>query len=525
MKKKLKFFVYLLVIILSGCIFFESIDQPTSALPDEIFTVSIDVTTEGDDYAPYCGVCLPNGWTIPGDSFPCTGVYNETIYYDSVVSSSQEDASPAPEGYYWWAGAGEAVATDSGSVYVQFEIQTDSQLGLFSIDYMLGDSYNGVNQERSNNHLIGVVDEYSPRGFHAIVEETSVVLNWEEPFITTGLLGYNIYRDEQQINTTLIVDTTFTDEAPLNGIHYYAISSLYDDGSEHLTPYELLVIFGDLYVSPDGNNTNNGSSFEDALLTISYALSIITPDSLNPKSIFLAPGIYSPPTNGEIFPLEWINYVSLEGISEEQTILDGDNLSGIMRFGNITDAIIKNITLRNGSASGIYCDNSSPCLENVTLSENTTWVSGGGIYCRDNSSPSLENVTINGNTADTHGGGIYCRDNSSPSLVNVVITNNSAAADGGGINCRYDSSPSLVNVVIANNFASLDGGGIGCRLNSNPSLSNVIISGNTADHHGGGIYCRDNCNPNLVNCILWNDSPHEIYLSPVDNPNSITISY
>ena len=72
-----------------------------------------------------------------------------------------------------------------------------------------------MNQERSNNHLIGAVDEYTPVGLQAIVEENSVVMNWEAPFIYEGLLGYNIYRDEQQINTTLIIDTTFTEEPPL----------------------------------------------------------------------------------------------------------------------------------------------------------------------------------------------------------------------------------------------------------------------------------------------------------------------
>jgi predicted outer membrane repeat protein len=503
MKKMLKLIVFFLVILLSGCIFFESIDQPASALPDEIIIVSIDVTTEGGDEQPYFGVCLPNGWTIPGDSFPCTGVYNETIYYDSLVSFEQESASPAPEGYYWWAGAGAAVATDSGSVYGQFEIQTDSQVGFFSIDYMLGDSSTGglegreVNQERSNNHLIEIVyDEYTPRGLQAIVEGTSVVLNWGEPFNTEGLLGYNIYRDEQQLNQTLIVDTTYTDEAPLNGVHYYAVSSLYDDGSEHLIPYEILVIFGDLYVSPDGNNSNNGSSFEDALFTISYALSIITPDSLNPKSIFLAPGVYSPYTNGEIFPLEWINYVSLDGILEEETILDADSLTQIITFNDITNANIENVTIRNGFTAGY----------------------GGGINCWY-SSPSFKNVTITDNFA-VWGSGIYIYCYSNPKLENVTIINNEASHGGGGIYCGWYSNPVLLNVEILNNSGGYRGGGISCVHHSNPILHNVTITGNYAAYSSGGIRCDYHCNLNLVNCILWNNSPNEISIIASSSVNA-----
>ena len=106
MKKMVKLIVYFLLILFSGCILFESVDQPTSALPGDIITVSIDVTTEGGSNAPYFGVCLPSGWTIPGDAIPCTGVYNGTIYYDNSLAEEQENISPAPEGYYWWVGIG-----------------------------------------------------------------------------------------------------------------------------------------------------------------------------------------------------------------------------------------------------------------------------------------------------------------------------------------------------------------------------------------------------------------------------------
>jgi hypothetical protein len=156
------------------------------------------------------------------------------------------------------------------------------------------------------------------------------------------------------------------------------------------------------------------------------------------------------------------------------------------------------------------------------ITYNTATILGGGIYCWQ-SSPSLENVTISYNLAN-HGGGIWCLNNSSPSLVNVVIADNSADYSGGGISCNSNSSPNLNNVTITGNSASNNGGGIWC-YNSSPSLVNVTITSNSASDDGGGIWCGLNCNPSLVNCILWNDLPEEIYFYEDYDPNSITISY
>jgi len=56
----------------------------------------------------------------------------------------------------------------------------------------------------------------------------------------------------------------------------------------------------------------------------------------------------------------------------------------------------------------VYCENSSPDLNNVTICKNTAYY-GGGISC-DNSSPQLMGVTLYGNSAHLGGGGIYLID-------------------------------------------------------------------------------------------------------------------
>jgi hypothetical protein len=212
------------------------------------------------------------------------------------------------------------------------------------------------------------------------------------------------------------------------------------------------------------------------------------------------------------------------------TIIDGSSEYNVVMFnsGEDSTAVLCGFTITNGHSNyfggGIYCNNSSPSLQNIIISDNSTFYIGGGILCH-NSNPTLMNVTIMGNTAYM-GAGIYFY-NSSPSLQNVTISWNIASGGfggyGGGIYCFDDSSPSLVNVTITHNSAAY-GGGIWCSWYACPSLLNVTITDNYATY-GGGIFCSLDASPTLMNCILWNDSPQEIYFHEEYGTNSITISY
>jgi len=197
-------FLMVVFFFFSGCLEFESIDQPSSVLPGETFTVFIEAKTASDwgIVNPFFGICLPEGWTIPGDAFSCSGVYNEDIVFDPNLALDQEALNPSPEGYYWWVGYGNAVDVNAGSVYIEIQIQTINKTGLFSIDYMLGTSdfsvqgsYGGLNLDRSNNHRIDVIDEYAPRELRAFIEKDGVLLSWIASFMDKGLKGYNVYRN------------------------------------------------------------------------------------------------------------------------------------------------------------------------------------------------------------------------------------------------------------------------------------------------------------------------------------------
>jgi len=382
--------------------------------------------------------------------------------------------------------------------------------------------------------------------------------------------------DLYAINSSIIavVVDTFTVMNPTN-LNAYPIENFIFD----INHAKLDQVSADLYVSPAGNNTNSGLSPSDPMQTISLAIKKVLADSLNPHTIYLADGVYSPSTTNENFPLHMIDHVSLAGESQDGVILNAEKKSDIIVFHRIDNVSVSNLTLTGGvwhgvdynystphfnnvtvkgnKKYGIYCEKSSPVFKDVIIKENgdrgflcrysnpqfedatISNNAGSGIYCHK-SSLALANVKINGNndsgiylsysddlnisdvvvsnnSADRGGAGIYCYF-SNPRLVNTVICDNVTVSNGGGIYC-YASSPSLSNVTINDNRAVGKGGGIYCEYSLTLNFMNVTITGNTSSS-GGGIFCNWPSNLNLINSILWNDSPQEIEVG-----NSVTIAY
>jgi len=227
------------------------------------------------------------------------------------------------------------------------------------------------------------------------------------------------------------------------------------------------------------------------------------------------------------------------------TIIDGNAAGTVVTFNNGEDttAVLCGFTITNGlhgNGGGIRCDVSSPSLNNLRISGNTSDNGAGGINIYHDSNPSIVNVTITDNIGSGikiswnsnpstnnilisgnnsyNGGGIYCS-SSSPTLANVIIKGNTASNNGGGIYLN-SSNPTLTNLAISNNTA-IRGGGIYQYINSSPSLFNLTISGNTASN-GGGIYNDySDSNPSMLNSIMSGNSPEEIFI----NNGTVTATY
>lgn len=113
----------------------------------------------------------------------------------------------------------------------------------------------------------------------------------------------------------------------------------------------------DLYVSPLGSDENSGLTINDPLQTINQALHVITADEENPLTIHLASGIYSTLLNNQKFPISLRAYVSIEGVSTENTIMDlGIEHQGFsIDIFSDRDYALKNFTVRNVLVTNADC--------------------------------------------------------------------------------------------------------------------------------------------------------------------------
>ena len=180
--------------------------------------------------------------------------------------------------------------------------------------------------------------------------------------------------------------------------------------------------------------------------------------------------------------------------SANPTILSGD-------IGTVNDTSDNAYHVVVGSGT-----NSTAVLDGVTITAGNGNGSGddgkgGGLYNNDGS-PTVSNVTLSNNTAG-QGGGMYndhTSTGSSPTLTNVTFDSNSASY-GGGLYNLVGSNATLTNVTFYNNHASPRGGAI-YNNNSTPVLTNVTFGANTAPGGGSAIYL-DYGNPIIQDSIFW----------------------
>lgn len=208
-----------------------------------------------------------------------------------------------------------------------------------------------------------------------------------------------------------------------------------------------------------------------------------------------------------------IKLIGIEG--RDNTIIDAQRLGNVINIqSSLIDShtVIKGFTIRNGWATadkggGLYLENCSPSLENLSISDNTSGIErgkGGGIYCLS-SSPRIENCLIASNTA-FEGGGLFCM-LSSPRILNSQIMNNTCELAGGGLIIVGPCSLILDHVIIARNESEYYGGGIACTDTASITISNSIIY----DNEVNGILCDGNSTM-LIEHSELNNSPYNLYV-------------
>ena len=142
------------------------------------------------------------------------------------------------------------------------------------------------------------------------------------------------------------------------------------------------------------------------------------------------------------------------------------------------DAVVENITVRHGHASGSSLDEH-----------------GGAVLCIGGSSPTLRGCVFSANVAANSGGGVMAR-RSLPVIQNCVFTGNQALYGAGAYFYDCDSAgvdPSAVyldHCVLAGNQATWLGGGVVLDRISASKITGSTFAGNSA-LFGGGVHLRD----------------------------------
>ncbi|MFH1370678.1 MAG: peptidylprolyl isomerase [Planctomycetota bacterium] len=214
-------------------------------------------------------------------------------------------------------------------------------------------------------------------------------------------------------------------------------------------------------VSPSGNDTTGVGSPDAPFKTIQKAI-----DTINePGHVVPAPATYTGAGNVDLdFKGKAITVRAIEprdANTVTKTVIDcqgsstGQHRAFYFYSNEDADSVVKGLTITNGYQAlggAIFCQNSSPTIQNCNIINNTASVYGGGIYCY-NSDAVISNCTFSDNTALSRGGAIHCNYYSGVTVGNSILWNNTAAL-GHEIALASSSLPSTITV----SYSNIDGG-------------------------------------------------------------------
>jgi hypothetical protein len=281
------------------------------------------------------------------------------------------------------------------------------------------------------------------------------------------------------------------------------------------------LINADIYVSPWGNDSNSGLNEDEPLQTIVYAMQIIEPDSLNPKTIHLAEGIYSYSQNGQIFPFAVKSDIRLQGAGMENTIFDAEYYSSIlviMKQSNVQVSDFNIIDCRSTALTGAAaCQNSSEVSFKNILIENSLCSSTSGLSFSRSTGIIVENVIVRDASNNEYSTiGIYDYSNDI-TINNVIIDNLSIPNDAGS---RVGLFLSFSNVTVRNTIISNCSAQDAYLIfyqnieestgDNNLDLTNTLIFNNNITYTSWAfaeVYLQHRYQPmNIANCTIANNT-------------------
>jgi len=224
--------------------------------------------------------------------------------------------------------------------------------------------------------------------------------------------------------------------------------------------------------------------------------------------VLVDPGTYGdvthqPPNDTTFCAVLMKTGVTVQGSGQGVTIVDADSAGRAFHCGAVTDAAIRNMTIRRCFADAFGAAVFATDQADVAMSDLTIEDCGdGGIIARDTSYVEIRSCTLRNNAAKL-GGGAAIELDSHAEMYDCTFTGN-FSPDGGGMIIRR-SSAVMDNCVLRGNYISSDngsGGGMTIRNRSELTITNSVIENNTADGTGGGLAIIDECTVNMTDCLI-----------------------
>jgi uncharacterized protein YceK len=147
-KRFLLVILFCTALVLNGCVFIDTLNQPTEADQGSVMVVNITGSlnsTWGSSYEGWLAMLLPKG-CVP-ESLVYTGVVTGAVYDTSQAVADTAALYHGNEpGMDWWGMATPRHATDGGSYSAQLyiSIHAFADTGFYYLDYFTGDEYDGA---------------------------------------------------------------------------------------------------------------------------------------------------------------------------------------------------------------------------------------------------------------------------------------------------------------------------------------------------------------------------------------------
>ena len=345
----------------------------------------------------------------------------------------------------------------------------------------------------------------------------------------------------------------------------YCIMNCHSNNGVPVYDYELQVnhamisqTAADVYVSPDGDNTNSGLTPEAPLKNIWYAMTKILTDTNNQRTIHVLPGIYSPSNNEEIFPINARSNSALIGEDKNNCVLDAEETWLHYSARTMTYNLeIKNLTLQNGSA--LINENFFRCgsvqlkyavynllMEDVVI-KNCLGLDRSGALLLTYDKIRLRNVDFINNRGGRGMTAFYIEKQATHdaiSMQNCIAAYNRPYLDmygsGGGIGITnsYTQLRPLItsnaNLLVAHNYCRDWWGGAeflsSLTISARESrLSNITVANNENENHLPGAYATwENMTSYVYNSVFYGNEHPSIVLGvepPLQTPGVLYLDY